>query len=67
MKFERAQGSFTAENGAGTKGEMGEGSEGIAANGARENNGLGTCEAHNVSGSPEENRGGTAGAVGEGG
>src|ERR1035437_9279219 len=37
-------GSFAEENGAGTKGEMGEGSKGIAASsGGSENNCLGTC------------------------
>jgi len=36
---------------------MGEGSEGIAASsGDSENNGLGSCEAHNVGISPQEDR-----------
>jgi hypothetical protein len=35
---------FTAENGAGAKGEMGEGSEGIAAGGG----GTSSCEAYHV-------------------
>jgi hypothetical protein len=43
---------------------MGEGSEWIA---AREgSDGLGSCKAHHVRLSPQEDRGGTKGAVGEG-
>ena len=45
---------------------MGECSEGIAASEGSENNGLGSWEAHYVSDSPQENRSGTAGEVGEG-
>jgi len=46
---------------------MGKGSEGIAASSrGSENNWLGTCQAHNVNFSPQEDRGGTAGEVGEG-
>ena len=59
-------GSFAAEDGTGAKGKMGEGSRGIAANGASENNGLGTCEAHHVSIGPWEDRSVSAGKVGEG-
>ena len=42
--------------GAGAKGEMGEGWQGIApSSGSNENNGVGTCEAcHYVRGSPQE-------------
>jgi hypothetical protein len=45
---------------------MGEGAEGIAA-GSRssENNGFGSCEAHDVAIGTSENCGGAAGAVGE--
>ena len=56
---------FTAQDGAGAKGKMGEGSEGIAASGDSENNGLGSCEAHHVSSSPQEDRGVSESAVGE--
>src|SRR5450631_3456980 len=60
-------GSFTAQDGAGTKGTMGACSEGIAASSCDcENDGLGSCEARHVSISPQENRGGTAGEVGKG-
>ncbi|MGB8063044.1 MAG: hypothetical protein WCF26_14195 [Candidatus Sulfotelmatobacter sp.] len=45
---------------------MGECSEGIAASEGSKNNGLGSWEAHYVSVSPQENRRGTAGEVGEG-
>jgi len=46
---------------------MGKGSEGTeASSGESENNWLGSCKAHHVGGSPQEDRGGTAGAVGEG-
>jgi hypothetical protein len=46
---------------------MGEHSEGIAASsGGGKNNGLGSCQAHHVGISPQEDRGGTAGKVGEG-
>ena len=59
--------SFTAENGAGTKSEMGKGSEGTeASSGESENNWLGSCKAHHVASRPQEDRGGAAGAVGEG-
>ena len=43
-------GSLAAQDGPGAKGEMGEGSEGIAASsGDSQNNGFGSCEAHHVS------------------
>jgi hypothetical protein len=42
---------------------MGKGSEWIAAS---ENDGPGSCKAHNVGISPQEDRGGAAGTVGEG-
>jgi hypothetical protein len=46
-------GSFTTENGAGAKGEMGKGWEGIATSSrGSENNWLGTCEARHVSVGP---------------
>ena len=46
---------------------MGKGSEGIEASSeGSENNWLGSCEAHHVGISPQEDRGGTAGTVGEG-
>jgi hypothetical protein len=45
--------SFTAEKGAGTKSEMGKGSEGTeASSGESENNRLGSCQTHHVSISP---------------
>jgi len=45
---------------------MGEGAEGIAASSrGSENNGLGSCEAHHVGISPQEDCGGAAGEVGE--
>jgi hypothetical protein len=56
-------GSFAAENGAGTKGEMGEGPGWIAA--SEGSDGLGSCKAHHVGVSPEEDRDGAAGEVGE--
>jgi hypothetical protein len=59
-------GGITAQDGASAKSEMGEGSEGIAANGASENNGPGSCEAHDVSSSSQEDRGVSAGEMGEG-
>ena len=43
---------------------MGEGSERIAA--SEDCDGLGCCKAHHVGVRPQEDRGGTAGAVGEG-
>jgi hypothetical protein len=59
--------SFTAENGAGTKSEMGKGSEGTeASSGESKNNWLGSCKAHHVGISPQEDRGGTAEEVGAG-
>jgi hypothetical protein len=58
-------GCFTAENGTGTKGEVGEGSEGITTNGASEDNGLGSGQAHHVGSRPEEDRGVPAGKVGK--
>ena len=45
---------------------MGECSEGVAANGTSESNGLGTCEAHHVTSGPQEDCGVPAGAVGQG-
>jgi hypothetical protein len=45
---------------------MGKAAEGIAANGRGEDNGLGSGEAHHVGISPQEDRGGAAGEVGEG-
>ena len=49
----RSIGGFAEENGAGTKGEMGKGWEGIATSSrGSENNWLGTCEAHHVSVGP---------------
>jgi hypothetical protein len=45
---------------------MGKGSEGIGASSDGESNGLGSCEADDVSSSPQEDRSGTAGEVGEG-
>jgi hypothetical protein len=50
-------GGFTAENGAGTKGAMGEGGQGIAAI-SSENNWVGTCEAHYVGSRTQEDRSG---------
>jgi hypothetical protein len=45
---------------------MGKGSEGIpASDGDSENNELGSCKAHHVSGSPQEDRSISAGKVGE--
>ena len=59
-------GSFATENGAGTKGKMGEGSAGIAAiSGGRENNGIRSCEAHDVSVGPQEDRSLPTGKMGE--
>ncbi len=57
-------GGFAPENGAGTKGEMGEGSEWIAA--SEGSDGLGSCQTHHVSVSPQEDRGGTKGTLGTG-
>jgi hypothetical protein len=46
---------------------MGKGSEWIAASGGgSENNWLGSCKAHHVRISPQEDRVGTAGEMGEG-
>jgi hypothetical protein len=59
-------GSFAAENGAGTKSEMGELSKGIEARSDRyENNELGSVQAYHVGGSSEKDRGGTAGTMGK--
>jgi hypothetical protein len=45
---------------------MGKGSEGIAASSCdSEDNGLGSCKAHHVSSSPQEDCGVSAGEVGE--
>jgi len=57
-------GSFAPENGAGTASAMGKGREGIRAN--EGSDGLRSCKAHHVGVSPQEDRGGTAGAVGAG-
>jgi len=60
-------GSFTTENGAGAKGEMGKDSERTAANSrCSQNNGLHSCEAYDLGGRPQEDRGGAAGTLGEG-
>jgi hypothetical protein len=45
---------------------MGKCSETVAANTGGEVNGIGSCQAHHVGISPEEDRSGTAGTVGEG-
>jgi hypothetical protein len=45
---------------------MGKGSERTAANSTSENNGLGSRETHHVGSSPQEDRGVSAGEVGEG-
>ena len=46
---------------------MGKDSEGIAANiRGSQNNGLHSCEAHDLGGRPQEDRGGTTEKVGEG-
>ena len=46
---------------------MGKDSEGIAANiRGNQNNGLHSCEAHDLGGRPQEDRSGAAGTVGEG-
>jgi hypothetical protein len=58
-------GSFTPENGASAKGEMGKGTEGIAASGVSENNRLGSCEAHYVSRSSPEDCSVPAGTMGK--
>ena len=58
-------GSFSTEDGAGAKGAMGKGWEGIAFSGGRENNWLGTREAHHVGISPQEDRRCSKGEVGE--
>jgi hypothetical protein len=57
--------SFTTQNGTGTKGAMGKCSETVAANAGGEVNGIGSCQAHHVGISTEEDRGGAAGTVGE--
>jgi hypothetical protein len=44
---------------------MGKGSQRITASGDSENNGLGSCETHHVSRSPQEDRSISAGKVGE--
>jgi hypothetical protein len=57
---------FKAQNGAGTKSEMGKGSEGVTAGSDdSENNGLGSRKAHHVNGSPQEDRSISAGKVGQ--
>ena len=45
---------------------MGEGSEGITANGASEENGPGPRETHDVGSGPQEDRSFSAGEVGKG-
>jgi hypothetical protein len=56
-------GSFTPENGAGAEGEMGECSKGVTANGSGR---LSPYEgSYDVGFSPEKDRGGTAGTLGE--
>jgi hypothetical protein len=57
-------GSFAEENGAGAASALGKSAEWIAANDGSA--GLGSCKAHHVGVSPQEDRGGTAGAVGKG-
>jgi hypothetical protein len=55
---------FASKNGAGAKSEMGKDSQGTEASGGSD--GFGSRErSYNVGVSPEENRGGTAGTVGE--
>jgi hypothetical protein len=54
-------GGFAAENGARAASPMGDCSEGIETSG-----GSGSCEAHHVGISPQEDRSGAAGTVGEG-
>jgi hypothetical protein len=59
-------GGFAAENGAGSESEMGERAAGIEADSEHgENNDLCSCKAHNVGVSPQEDRGVSAGAMGE--
>jgi hypothetical protein len=58
-------GSFTPENGASAKGEVGKGAEGITAGGVSENNGLSSRDAHHVGGSSPEDRGVPAGTMGK--
>jgi hypothetical protein len=58
--------SLTSQNGARTKSTMGKRAETVAASsGCSENNGRGSCQAHHVGFSPQEDRGGCAGEVGE--
>ena len=61
--------SFAAENGAGAKGEMGEGSEGSAASvsfGGSENNKPGSCcQTNHVGSRPQQDRGVPASPVGK--
>jgi hypothetical protein len=57
--------SFTAQNGLGTESPMGKGTRRVATNSSGEGHGLGSCEAHHVGIGPQEDRGGTKGAVGE--
>ena len=58
-------GSFTPENGASAKGEVGKGSEGITASTGNQTNGLSSCEARHVRGSSPEDRGVPAGTMGK--
>jgi hypothetical protein len=56
---------FTAQDGTGAAGEMGQGSEWVTANHTSEDNRLDSCEAHDVSGSAEEDCGISACEMGE--
>jgi hypothetical protein len=56
---------FTAENFGGTASAVGENSEGITANRNSENNGPGSREALHVGSRPPEDRGVSAGTMGE--
>jgi hypothetical protein len=58
-------GSFTAQNGASAEKAMGKGWQRIAAS-SSENDGSGSGKAHHVDVRPEEDRGGTKGAMGQG-
>jgi len=58
--------SLAAKNGAGTKGEVGEGSEGITASGTDSKTyGLGSCEAHHVCGRSPQDCSVSAGKMGK--
>ena len=59
-------GRFTPKNGAGAKGEVGKGQEGITANSTSSKiNGLSSCDAHHVRGSSQEDCSVPAGKVGK--